>query len=1137
MSLQVNTETQALDWLIQQLPSEITPPSRLEIDEGWKYLNRKKTCGYRADRNYSASGNGSLHVTFNSFKGGGYTSHLQLWDNQTSLERSFQRAPSRLTRSKQRLAQRRRQSVRYDLEELWPQILSSIPNQSQQYLEEKGIPLEWLGDLIRFGNDADHPFISPDSKRGDYLAIQFRSALDNRPCHLQRIYSDKSKRMTWGSNKDQAPCVVLSRGPLLDNSEPIHFTESITNAAVLHRALKQPVVATSDANNMSAVVTAFRQRFPHRPGYTWVDNDQWKYDHADNTGILKGIKAARAANYQVVIPQFDDYDCSNQPTDLCDLYQLGGLQALRDLYKSASSPLTGYQWQKQRLNYIGLRKIKGTTSLKPFYSAINQLCRSALTQTPLRDLEQVKEEIVQLITAQRERIPSLPIDLLVNYAQQYLTHQYQKKNQAAIKRISQAILNQVPKVKTFEWELDSNGKERIPAWVCEEMVNSDQGLDVVLAPKDRGKTDRIIKPSIERAKKRQRFPTIITPLIGLTRDASSKCQMVNYQDIIDGRDATTCDSLAVTVNSIIKPRLQPILQWSRELYADEIDTIFDAITVGTVSDLDREETLQRLQELIQQVDKAVVASADIDDLCLEQLLKFRGDVTIYLPADYHPQSQAISTLLADKTIHVHSKEAILLKNIIDFVSQGHSAALACDHVRKVHNLVKLAKKKGINALEISKKTIHTKEVRAFFDNPSEEAKKYQLIAYTPSLGTGVSIDVPHLERVYAIYNRETTVDSFLQMLFRSRPTLEYHLAFPSPTRPPRIQPTFDDLKEEILKTAKVTFKMVGNRLPEIELSDFDVFRLRTLEQLKKERNPNDVLRRLIAEGAQLIYHSEETPQPSVKSELNQLSQEEQASTIQAVIEQGSQLTVETATSYLNQVKEPPSTEEKHLAAQIVQHHGTINEDLVTFWLKKGYQKCQALESALASPSEALNLDSLELQCLPLTLLNHNRIRQLFNRFLLYQLQLVDEKSNLLENPKLVVLSKDDLGVQQLIAQIWKHRVLFNGARLGVKITSKTLNKPIQFLRNWLGTLGISIKRLPRASANGSRQYAIDYELIKQRLVPILQRRRLEGQSSLKDKWSHYQNYNNSKVTDNWWSNLYITNRSDVSTIPDLDPLV
>ncbi|MCP4295478.1 MAG: hypothetical protein GY786_07715, partial [Proteobacteria bacterium] len=169
--------------------------------------------------------------------------------------------------------------------------------------------------------------------------------------------------------------------------------------------------------------------------------------------------------------------------------------------------------------------------------------------------------------------------------------------------------------------------------------------------------------------------------------------------------------------------------------------------------------------------------------------------------------------------------------------------------------------------------------------------------------------------------------------------------------------------------------------------------------------------------------------------------------------------------------------------------------------------------------------------------NHNRIRQLFNRFLLDQLQLVDDNSNLLENPEPVVLSKDEPRIQQLISQVWKHRTLFNGARLGVKITPKTLNKPIQFLRNWLGTLGISTKMLPRASANGSRKYTIDYELIKQRLVPILQRRRLEGQSGLKEKWNHYQNRKNGKVTDNWWSDLYITNRSDVSTIQNLDQIV
>lgn len=1126
-------EDRALNWLQKTIPSDTTLPSRIEADDRWHYLNRNKTCGYRATRGQSRSGIPTLKVIFNNFKNGGYTEVFNSYEttqewlssNRTIRHQSTPRFATarKFKLTGQQIAQKKQQSVRYDTEQLWPS-LSPIPNRSLEYYQEKGIPLEWLGNQVRFGNDADHPFIALSEKRGDYAAVLVRSMINNQPLGIQRIYADGTKRFTWGLDKSQVPYIRISS---FDKNQPVNFLEGLADGLILHQALNQPVIVALDANNLQAVVTQFHQRFPQRKGYVWADNDQWKYDRADNVGIIKGMAAAQATGYQIVIPQFTDYDCSNRPTDLSDLFKLGGLQAIQNLYRSATKPLIGYEWCKKQLNYIGLRQINNTTSLKSFYFAIRKLCLAGLDQTPLQPLETITAEIIQVITDQLARIPSLPVEELLDYAQNFLQWKYEQQIQASVRQISQELLDTIPQaqIKVFDLEPDAQGKFRIPLSIAKKVINASRGLHIFISPKDTGKTHSIIKPAVKQAKRHNNFPVIITPLIGLTRAISSECEVINYQDIVNGRDATTCDSLGVTINSINKPRLQPILQWCNEIYADEIDADLDAIATGTVDKFEKPEVYEQLLYLIQNTPKVVLTSADIDDLCLKQFLQLRQDVTIYIPRSYLPNCPTIQPLLANKQVYLYRQKSDLLYDIVNFISQGGRAGLACDHVKKVHNLVELLKSKGIKALEISRNTIKSPEVQTFLANINEKIKKYQLIAYTPSLGIGVSIDIPHLERIYGIYNRETTTNNFLQMLFRSRPTMEYHLAFPPRAFKKRL--TLAERQQLALIPAQQTYQLVGHQsLP--FLSQFDTFRLESLAQQEREQDPNNILRRLIAEGAQLIYQTAPIPVTTLKSEFKALSKQEKVSRIQSIIELASQFNRTSAKEYLEQHQELALRDDKYLAAQLVYYFVTVNENLVAFWINDGYQKYLALEKSLAPQREALNLDLLESQHLHTTLLTHNRIKQIFNHFLLRTLQLVDDQGNLLDQPVEMTLSTDSPTAQSIVNQIWKHQQLFNGVQLGVKITAQTLPKPTQFLRNWLGTLGITLKMLPR-SATGSRKYRIDHELIQQRLVPILQQRRLDGQSELKDKLKRCQKHINSRVSDNL-SNLSIYNSQDV-TIP------
>jgi hypothetical protein len=522
-------------------------------------------------------------------------------------------------------------------------------------------------------------------------------------------------------------------------------------------------------------------------------------------------------------------------------------------------------------------------------------------------------------------------------------------------------------------------------------------------------------------------------------------------------------------------------------------------------------------------------------LCLEPVLPLRSDTTLYIERSYLPDHPTIKPILAKKRVHLHRQIRDLFSHLTNFIANGGCAGLACDSVRKVHNLVKWTQSKGIKALEISKDTINSPEVQAFLANPDEEIKKYQLVAYTPSLGIGISIKVPHLERIYGIYHREITTSNFLQMLFRSRPTLEYHLAFPH--RAPKKLLSEEERQRLELINAQTTYQQVGYQAIPM-FSSFDIFRIKTLAQQEREQDPNIILRRLMAEGAQLIYETTPTsipPVTSLKSEFQTLSKQEQASKVQSITQLISQWDWDHAKNYLNQPSASLVKDDNYSAAQLVYYLKTPNEDDVTFWLNSGYQKYLACEKSLAPPKEALHLDLSEALHLPITLMNHHRTKQIFNYFLLKALQLIDDNGNFLDKAVEMTLSTDSPTAQLIVSQIWKHRQLFNGVSMGVKITAQTLHKPVQFIRNWLGTLGIAIRMLPRASATESRKYVIDHGLIKRRLIPVLQQRRLDGQSDFRDQLHHHQDHINNLVTDNS-SNLSRNNSQDVSTSDNLSKL-
>ncbi|TGO02078.1 hypothetical protein PN36_31050 [Candidatus Thiomargarita nelsonii] len=596
--------------------SHINIPNYPILDDQWHYMDRQKTCGYRGHQSTDRNGVPIIKCTFNDFKNGGYSQAFkgnyelvhELWEQHKGDNPTEKRKADAEKRAQERRAEikaRKKNDAIAKAENVQREIakffqLSFIPTREQDgYFKNKGfekISPEWG---VRYGTDS----------HGDFSAILLKNIETGKPVGVQKFYAHKiaerntNKLFTWGLIKKGA-CYII--GQINPQKPQAMVCEGLADGIRLYITYGIPIVVVLDANGYAPIVPILRTQYPQIEGIIVCDNDAHKYHKMDNVGILKGINAAQKSNFKIIIPQFSLNSAEKKPTDVCDLYALYGASAVQALLDSAIEPLTGFAWQCTKLNYIGLRDSKIT---KPLYQSVLELCISGAKQTPLRALADVEKEIFETIKKQHPRLSDYAAyneTKLIKYAHKILHQQYNKLIQKSI--IAQDSLPDDVQIVSFDLQHIDN-KLRIPPKINEQIINAQTGLHILMSPKDTGKTFSIIKPAVKLARQNLDFPVGVTPYIVLSRDVSSKCDSTNYQDIAHIADAEKADSLAVTINSLTHPRLAPLINKSNFFYADEIDAVYDACTIGTVKTEKRKPLFDCLQKKLG-TKKAIVTGAD-----------------------------------------------------------------------------------------------------------------------------------------------------------------------------------------------------------------------------------------------------------------------------------------------------------------------------------------------------------------------------------------------------------------------------------------------------------------------------------------------------------------------------------------------
>lgn len=175
--------------------------------------------------------------------------------------------------------------------------------------------------------------------------------------------------------------------------------------------------------------------------------------------------------------------------------------------------------------------------------------------------------------------------------------------------------------------------------------------------------------------------------------------------------------------------------------------------------------LTRLHQVIANARLVILADADAADIGIDYIHALRGDnQPIHLIRnDFQPEGFPVRFLEA-------KQDDPIVAEILADISAGRKIFIATDSLNGSEALKQLIDnlKSVPRGLIINSKTSSQPEQRDFITNPNQTVQQYDWILATPSLSTGVSIEVDHFEKVYGLFYGVATDADAAQALNRVR---------------------------------------------------------------------------------------------------------------------------------------------------------------------------------------------------------------------------------------------------------------------------------------------------------------------------------------------------------------------------------
>ena len=260
----------------------------------------------------------------------------------------------------------------------------------------------------------------------------------------------------------------------------------------------------------------------------------------------------------------------------------------------------------------------------------------------------------------------------------------------------------------------------------------------------------------------------LTHLISLGKNLSNRIGLSWRNDLDHAKGfgyLGSTNRIALCVHSLLMINPQDYIGCT--LILDEVCQVLRCILTNSLCNQQgkRGALLARLEALIKVAGRIVIADADLSDAEISYIQQLRDD------------NQPVYLIRNDSKLDGYkvrvigsSDDQAIITELIQDLRDGHKIHVCCDSKDKCEAIAKIIESLGLNlrTMVIHSNTSGGEVESEFIADINTEVLHYDVLISSPTLNTGVSIEVEHFTKVYGIYEGVLPDSDICQSLIRYR---------------------------------------------------------------------------------------------------------------------------------------------------------------------------------------------------------------------------------------------------------------------------------------------------------------------------------------------------------------------------------
>ena len=334
--------------------------------------------------------------------------------------------------------------------------------------------------------------------------------------------------------------------------------------------------------------------------------------------------------------------------------------------------------------------------------------------------------------------------------------------------------------------------------------------------------------------------TFVAHRVSLIKGASERFDVADYQNIESKRDFR--GNFATCVDSIWQFEPNQILIVDEAKQTTE--HLASSDTVGSGTKIGRRGIFDSFVNHVKSAVYSIFMDADLNDETVDFIKAHGAGREIVLFECQPNPHKAKHTILSNGHDEARTKALELLE-------QGKRGTLAATSEKQAARTFHYLRGRGFRVLLLTGENKGSTRQKAFLQNPTKESENYDLIIYSPVIGSGVSIVNENLTFAILLNSCVVPANEAWQMLARNRCASEIYISFDKSQNYEKVtdpEILIEAVKEQILENLKADCLDKGLDCAEFEVKITELTKLQARITAKRNDDMNDFDNRFVALG-------------------------------------------------------------------------------------------------------------------------------------------------------------------------------------------------------------------------------------------------------------------------------------------------